>query len=776
MKFLKIAAGVALTVGMAAFWYVHLSEIDELKMSTLRIVDRNGVLLQEKHYCQYGTAYPVDFHAVPRHFIQALLEAEDRRFYRHWGVDLTATARSFVLNARKGRIVAGGSTITQQLARNIRNRPRTLYNKIREAVQAVCFELRYSKTKILEEYLNRAPFGNGAYGVEAAAQLYFGKPIKDVTLAESAFLCAVPASNKLYNPYKRFTSVLKRQKRILTSLYTNNVINKQQYMSALRERLTLYTKQNTFRAPHFCGLVADRYTGYEGELKTVLDMQIQARVEYIIANHISKLSIANVNNASAVVIDNKTGEVLALVGSADFFDEQHHGQVNGAVALRQPGSAMKPFVYGLAFEHGMTPATVLRDIKSSFEIPDGGVFTPRNYDKEYHGMVRARTALACSYNIATVTVSERFGTDMLLAKLHEAGFKSLNKDASFYGPGLCLGSGEVTLIELARAYCGLANGGELRELKMTAMEPVGTLGRFFSERTAYLITDILSDNNARTPAFGAFSPVNLPFKCAVKTGTSKNFRDNWTVGYTPRYTVAVWVGNFDGKPMYSVSGISGAGPIFRDIMLALEVRNPDRDFAKPKGLTRQKVCAISGKTPTKYCGETISELFVAGNTPSVKCAIHRPIKTDKRNRLLASSDCPPEYLDEKVYAFYPSEYYEWTVNAGVPMPPLEISDLPGTGGHGEGAGECSVEFPRNGGVYKIDPVLRREYQEIPLKPKVANNVKQLKWRVDGREITADKYPFIVYWKLEKGTHVIDFVADAAGAFLKSNKIEITVMP
>ena len=776
MKLLKTALVIVAGIGVSVYSYARLSKIDDVKMSSLKITDRNGVLLKEMHSCKYGTTYPVNLNAVPRHFIDTLLCAEDKRFYRHPGIDPLAITRSLILDIRRMEIVSGGSTITQQLARNTGNRPRTLPNKLREAAQAVCFEIRYSKDKILQEYLNRVPFGNGAYGVEAASRLYFGKSINNVTLSESAFLCAIPASNKLYNPYKRLPSTLKRQKRILTSLYIDGLINRERYLAALNEKLTLYPKKNAFLAPHFCDLVADRYKGYDGELKTTLDLNIQRKIEYIIANHMAKLAMANVNNASVAVIDNKSCDILALAGSADFFDELNQGQVNGVTALRQPGSSLKPFVYGLAFGNGMNAADTLSDIKSSFEIPGGGLFMPKNYDKEYHGMVRARTALACSYNVATVNISEKFGSDILLAKLREAGFKSLNRDAGFYGPGLSLGSGEVTLLELARAYCGLANGGMLKGLRMILTEPQTDMGRFFNRRVAYLITDILSDNSARAPAFGEFSPLSFPFKCAAKTGTSKNFRDNWTAGYTPRYTVAVWVGNFDGKPMYSVSGISGAGPIFRDIMLALEIRNPDRDFEKPEGLARQEVCAVSGEVPTKYCSETINELFIKGNIPLKHCTIHQSVKIDKRNNLLASVDCPREYLEEKVYKVYPSEYYEWATSAGVEMPPCEVSRLSGTGEAEGMANECYVELPRDGDVYKIDPILRRDYQEIPLKPKVNENVKHLKWRIDGKEIISDKYPFIVYWELERGKHKIDFSAYTGNNILESNKIEITVVP
>jgi penicillin-binding protein 1C len=390
-------------------------------------------------------------------------------------------------------------------------------------------------------------------------------------------------------------------------------------------------------------------------------------------------------------------------------------------------------------------------------------------------MVRARTALACSYNIATVQLVQKYGIEMLLSKLHEAGFSSLTRDAAYYGPGLALGCGEVTLLELVRAYGGIANGGVLRDLRLLETEPVREQRRFFSRQTAYLLTDILSDNTARAPAFGEFSPISLTFKCAAKTGTSKNFRDNWTAGYTPRYTVAVWVGNFDGKPMYSVSGISGAGPIFRDVMLALEIRNPDRDFALPGGMLRRAVCAVSGELPTQYCSATVNELFIKGSLPSTHCTMHRPVAIDTRNGLLAASDCPQEFREEKTYTVYPSQYYEWALHAGVEMPPAEISQLPGTGMYSAGARSCSIELPKNGDIFKLDPVLRQQYQEIPLKPVVAENVARVVWHIDATEIVADKYPFIVYWKLVPGRHVISYTATVNGSSLKSNAVTITVM-
>ncbi|MFA5860048.1 MAG: transglycosylase domain-containing protein, partial [Elusimicrobiota bacterium] len=521
--------------------YIVCSRIENSSFTSKRIYDRNMILMREICASEYGTAYPIKLSELPRYFIDAVIVTEDKRFYSHIGLDILAVLRAIKQNIYAHRVISGGSTITQQLVRNMYHYPRTVPAKVVETVRAVCIEIRYSKARILEEYLNRIPYGNGAYGVESAARLYFGKPAKDLSLAESAFLCAIPASNKLFNPYKKRNAVFTRQRYVLAQLYRTKKISETEYNIAGKEKLVLYLKEQKFIAPHFCNWVLEKYkNSVPDEIITTLDCDIQNKTEFIVKNHIARLKNANVNNAAVVVVENTTRDVIALVGSSDFFDELNSGQVNGALALRQPGSAIKPFVYGLAFEQGNTPADTISDIDSSIRINENSFFNPQNYDKKYHGPVRLRTALACSYNIATTNLAAMFGTEALLEVLHRARFDSLKNDAKFYGPGLCLGTGEVTLAELARAYCALAMGGRVKELRILKNEPSQEMGRVFKPETAYLLTDILSDNNAREPAFGEFSSLNLPFDCAVKTGTSKNFRDNWTVGYTPRYTVAVW--------------------------------------------------------------------------------------------------------------------------------------------------------------------------------------------------------------------------------------------
>ncbi len=774
MKKITVIALVFLLLGFSFF---KLSTIKKPTFSSKKIYDRNGFLLREIYSSEYGTAYPIKLESLPAYFIDAVIKTEDKRFFYHFGIDPIAVFRAITQNIKAGKVLSGGSTITQQLVRNIYQYPRTMPYKVLESLSAFCIELRYSKKTILEEYINRIPYGNGAYGIESASRLYFAKPSKDLTIAESAFLCVIPSSNRIFDPYKNFLTTLKKQKKILTLLYMKRKISKNQYDISIIENLSLYSKQKRFLAPHFCDWIITKYKDtLPAEVRTALDYNIQRKIEFIVDNNISKLENANVNNASAVVLDNSNGDVISFVGSQDFFDEVHSGQVNGAIALRQPGSAIKPFVYGLALESGFSAADTLPDIETNITINNGGFFRPKNYDKKSHGMVRLRTALACSYNIATVHLASYFGPDLILSKLHQAGFKSLDKDAKFYGPGLCLGTGEVTLMELARAYSAIANAGRLRDLRILLQESSTDMGIVFSPQTSYILTDILSDNNAREPAFGEFSPLNLPFKCAVKTGTSKNFRDNWTVGFTPRYTVAVWVGNFSGKPMYGVSGISGAGSIFRDIMLTLEVRNENIDFSVPDGLEKKIICQKSGKLPNKHCTELIEEIFIAGTVPEEKCQIHKLYNIDKRNGLIATDNCPKQFVDEKVFEMYPAEYYDWAVNCGVNLPPAKISNLCSPSIYGSDDGLFfDIEYPKDGDILKIDPILRKEYQVITLKPKIDDSVLSIKWFIDDKSINVDEYPFTCKWRIEKGNHNINYAATRKnGAIVKSKDIKVTV--
>ncbi|HIC87787.1 MAG TPA: penicillin-binding protein 1C, partial [Anaerolineae bacterium] len=426
--------------------------------------------------------------------------------------------------------------------------------------------------------------------------------------------------------------------------------------------------------------------------------------------------------------------------------------VDGVRALRQPGSALKPFTYGLALENGYTAATILPDIETRAWTTEGD-FIVRNYDETFHGPIRLRTALACSYNVPAVRVLESLGPDLLLSRLHRAGMKSLKKSARFYGLGLTLGNGEVTLAGLTNAYAALARGGLVLPVRFLQDDtnqpqlPSAPASTLFSPQICFILTDILSDPASRAPAFGPSGPLRLPFQCAVKTGTSKDFRDNWTIGYTTKYTVGVWVGNFDGQPMQRVGGVSGAGPLFHDIMIVLHEKEDPPPFPQPPEIIRTEICAASGMLPAADCPSRIDEWFVPGTEPGKRCTLHRAVMIDIRNGLLATARTPKAYREKRVYEQWPPLYESWLVQHNRPLPPQQYSPLSDEDSH-----QLAIIFPDDGDIFKIDPILRPQYQTLQLQAFVPPGIRKIQWLVDGKVIATVGRPFSCRWKLTKGKH------------------------
>ena len=588
-----------------------------------QIYDRYGAPMRG-FLSENNTYYlPVALTEVSPWLIAAALAAEDKRFFSHPGVDVKSILRAAWQNMSEGEIVSGASTITQQLARAIEPRPRTLWGKAKEAYNALLLERKMTKEEILEEYFNLLELGNLTQGAEAASRFYFNVSASELSLSQAAFLAGLIKSPTYYNPLKHFARALKRRDWVLKRMLENGFIDEEMYRLAAAEKLELKSAARPFDAPHFTHFLYSLLPADVQEVYATLDRELQLYAEQLVKNYISQLSAQNVTNAAVTVIDNATGGVLAYVGSADFYNERNNGQVDGVRALRQPGSSLKPFVYGLAFEQGLlTPASLLSDEDTFFE----GGFRPRNYDENYHGSVSVRTALACSYNIPAVKAAEKTGASNILALLRRAGLTTLEKPADFYGLGLALGNGEVRLLDLTNAYATLARGGVYKPL-MLSQEPAlylpGRETRVFTEQTAYLITDILADNNARAPAFGLNSPLFVPFSLAAKTGTSKDYKDNFTMAYTPRWTIGVWVGNFNAEPMQKISGVTGAGPIMHDLAVYLQRKYPSSPFEEPEGITRALVCTQSGLLAGPACTHTQEEVFDSRRLPKVCSGKHQ---------------------------------------------------------------------------------------------------------------------------------------------------------
>ena len=664
---------------------------EEVLTPSKMFYDRGGLPLRELLSENHTYYEPVSLDKISPWLISAVISAEDKRFYTHSGVDVAAVLRAAWQNANGGEVVSGASTLTQQLARAISPRPKTLWGKTQEAFSAVRLEQNYTKEEILEQYFNRLEFGNLTQGVQAASRFYLGVDVADVSLAQAAFLAGLVKSPTYYNPVKHFTRALKRQQYVLTQMHQSGVIDDELYALAHTEKIVLRADKRPFYAPHFTQWVVPFVPLGSPTVTTTLDRTLQSQVEEIIKNNLARLADSNVTNGAVVVLDNATGGVLAYAGSADFDDNQRSGQVDGVRALRQPGSALKPFVYGIAFEkHTLTPATLLADTDTFFE----GGFRPRNYDENFHGLVSARAALACSYNIPAVKAAETLGTPALLDLLHQLGFSSLTKTPDFYGLGLSLGNGEVRLLELANAYATLARGGLYKPVQVATRPELKLPGhpvRVLDEKTAYLITDILKDNQARAAAFGLNSPLAVPFEMAAKTGTSKDYKDNFALGYTPRWTVGVWVGNFDASPMQKVSGVTGAGPILHDVALSVQQRYPSHGFTPPKGVKRARVCNETGLLSGPTCTHTHEEIFDEKNIPARCNGEHKKL-----------------------------------------VPTVQITS------------------PADGDIFYVDPATPRAAQQLKFAAVCAPNVCQ--WQLDGKTLPGTSCQ--TWWPLAGGKHTL----------------------
>lgn len=707
--------GIFVILGVLTFAFYQyyriasqLPDIGDLRQKaaqfeTTRILDRNGDVLYEILDPNAGRRTYVPLEKISPYLVAATIAAEDKGFYSHPGFDLTAIGRAFLQNYQAGGIASGASTITQQLARTLLFTPeerneQTYTRKLREAILAVEITRRYSKDEILELYLNENYYSNLAYGVEAAAETYFGASAENLTFAQAAFLAGLPQAPAVYDVYTSPDVVFNRMEDVLTLTYQASQEQGCIYVSNSAQRVcvdpvmvieaaneiknTEFEKQVVqMRYPHWVTYVRallegqyDPQTIYRSgfQVYTTLDPALQDAAQTIAKEQVASMADQRAGNAALVSIDPATGEILAMVGSADFYSEEIDGQVNMAISPRQPGSAIKPFTYVAAFEKGWTPATLLWDVPTEFtpsgqEDDPGPTYEPVNYDGEFHGPVTVREALANSFNIPAVKALQFVGIyddpetaipDGFINLAKRLGINTLDRED--YGLSLTLGGGDVSLLELTGAYAAFANNGRrvppvaitkitdyngntVYEYKQSQGEQV------LRAEHAYLISSILSDDEARRRMFGRNSALELPFPAAAKTGTTNDYRDNWTLGYTPDLVTGVWVGNADYTPMINSTGLSGAAPIWSQFMRfavpTIAGGNPT-PFSRPGGIVNQLVCAISGTLPSKWCPEEQEEVFAADQPPlpSEEDLWQKPV-IDTWTGLVASNDCQ-DFLDD----------------------------------------------------------------------------------------------------------------------------------
>ena len=694
-----------------------------------KIYDRQGGLLYELFDPQWGRRTKVPLDRISPYLTQATVATEDRYFYQHPGFDPLSIARAIWYAINEREVVSGASTITQQVARNVLLSPaertqRTLSRKVREAILAAEITRRYPKDTILEIYLNEIFYGNLAYGIEAAAETYFSRSADQLTLAEAALLAGLPQAPALHDPYVNPDAAKKRQAVVLGLMVEAGYITPAQAEAAKAEDLKYIPQRFPIRAPHFVmyvrQLLEQQYgveALYKGGLRvyTTLDPRLQAIAERAAREHVNSLAEKHVTNAALVALQPDTGEIMAMLGSVDFFDEEIAGQVNVALRLRQPGSSIKPVTYVAAFEKGWTPATLIWDVPTEF--PDGAnpPYKPTNYDDKFHGPVLLRTALGSSYNVPAVQTLQFVGLPDMLAMAHRLGIASLNRPD--YGLSLTLGGGDVTLFEMVGAYAVFANGGvrvppvaiarvedsEGRIIAETSAPELGGHEQVISPQHAYLITHILADDQARIPAFGPDSVLKLSRPAAAKTGTTDDWRDAWTIGYTPDLVCGVWVGNSDNSPMDGIAGAGGGGPVWHKFMEEALAGTPILDFARPPGIVTAEICADSGSKPSEVCPRWGAEIFVAGTEPDDPGQdFHQLVKICTVTGQRATEFCPENVVVEKYFKVYPAEYRWWAEEQGVEQPPADLCPL-----H-TGPTEVTIFQPAEGqAVEGIVPVIGR---------------------------------------------------------------------
>jgi penicillin-binding protein 1C len=661
-------------------------------VQSIALLDRNGIPLREARVAE-RFSHELALEEVPRHVIAAVLAAEDKRFYRHHGIDWLATVRAVVTGLGHGRIISGASTITQQLVKISEHRPRTLRAKFIESITALRLEQSWSKDQILAAYLNRLDFGNLNIGLASAADYYFGKPVLDLSDAEAAFLAGIPRNPRKLNPHLAPEAARLRKETVLRRMLSNGQLDSARYERAIRETLALRPPQRRFRAPHFVEMVLQQLPETPpAELQTTLDFRLNEQVEKIVRERLAQLREQNVRNAAAVVIDNASGDVIALVGSENYF-APGAGQVNGAWAQRSAGSALKPFTYLLALERGATPATMVADVRTSFPSADG-FYRPENYNRRCYGPVRYRTALASSLNIPAVKVLLAAGGPAALhERLRLCGLTTLNRPAEIYGLGLTLGNCEGRLLEMTNAYASLARLGEFRHWRVLNGGPTSAR-RYSRPELVWQIADILSDNSARTLAFGMNSALRFDYPVACKTGTSTDFRDNWTIGFTPEFSVGVWVGNFDGAPMREVSGVTGAGPILHAVFDYLHANYGTSWYRTPAGIVEQPVHPLTGKLLADSDPRGVREKFVEDHLP----AAESPGDYDAAGNVQLG----PEYAD----------WFRSAENSIRDRAVLAVTN-----------NDLQITSPLPGSIYVVDPDVPSS-RRIPL---VANGGMQIKW-------------------------------------------------
>jgi penicillin-binding protein 1C len=662
--------------------------------------------------------------------IDATLSAEDRRFYHHSGIDWLANARALTGALRRGEARSGASTVTQQLVKITDPGPRTIRRKLAEMWLARRVEREWSKHRILEEYLNRLDYGNLQHGIAAASRFYFDKPPADLSAAESALLAGLPRAPGRLNPHTGMDAARERQLWVLGRMRLNGALDAEAHVRARAEPLRIAPPEHAWQAPHFVDLLLQRRNILPpsgGPVRTTLDLQLNRFVEERLHDQLRLIAGHHATSAAAVVIHNPTGEVLAMAAASNEEFQAGSGQLNGACIIRSPGSAVKPFTYLLALERGANPGTVVADVPTDFQTPTG-LYRPNNYNHRYHGPVSLRHALGNSLNVAAIRALELGGgPDALHRRLGELGLTTLDHTPEYYGLGLTIGNGEVRLLELTNAYATLGRLGMYRPYRLLGDPGKDTGGiQVCDPGASWLIADMLADNHARSAAFGLNSYLAFDFPVACKTGTSSGYRDNWVVGYTPEYSVGVWVGNMDGSPMHGITGVTGAAPVMHEIFKHLHETRGTTWYERPEGIATHRIHPLTGRLAAEDQAGSVDE----------KC-------------LWPPEPTRPDDFDPDSRVILPNEYAQWLAS-----PQNALGDLVTCAAS---ASALRILHPQPGTIYYLDPDLPAASQRVRL---LAESPGEVAWTSETLTIENNqKNPGI---RLHPGRHVLTAIDAATG--------------
>jgi penicillin-binding protein 1C len=688
------------------------------------VADRQGTPLRFYLAADDAWRFPVEREALPDELVRTVVEVEDRFFYRHLGINPAAVVRAAWSNLRAGRVVSGASTIPMQIARMVDPAPRTLSSKLRESFRAVQLDLHTDKESLLEFYFNLAPYGSNIEGVGAASWFYFGKAPAQLSLGESALLAVLPRSPVGFDPTRSPDRARLATDAVLDRLEQREIFPAAEITAARRHSTPTSRRRQPWQAPHFADMVHSR-EGRAGTVTTTLDLDIEQRVERLVARRTGVLRGEGIGNAAAVVIEIDDRSVRALAGSAGYFENQYDGQNNGATALRSPGSTLKPFLYGLAMDSGeVLPDSFLLDIPTDY-----AGYVPENYDGVYSGRVPARQALVKSLNAPAVRLLSRVGLAAFHELLVRGGLDSLGDDARRFGLPLILGAGETRLLDLTNLYATLAAGGVHRQLKLVeSNERSGEGDQLLSRESAWLVTDTLMEVE-RPDVPRAWDLTRDVPGVAWKTGTSYGHRDAWAIGFSDRYAVGVWVGNFDGKPVDGISGSAHAAPLLFEILRSIEPGGvaPTR----PRGLriAMKQLCSVSHQLPGSFCPKTVPLAYLPGRSRLSTCSVHRRVPVDREDGGMLTPDCAERPFDWRHVTVFPAELVAWQRAQG------EWPDgLPVVSGHCRpgGAGEVpKIVSPDAATPYRVRRDAPVEYQKIALTARPAADARQLFWYQDG---------------------------------------------